>query len=334
MRFGEVFRFEVGYRLRQVSTWIYAGILLGLAFFFVHEDAGDSASALYTNAPGSIAEFSIFIGLIGMMVTAAIFGDVATRDVRTGMHPLVHTTPLRKAEYLGGQFLGAFVVNALVLMVVPLGIAIATQMPYLDPGVFGPFQAAAYVQPYLLFLLPNLVLSGVVLFAIAALTRHTLPAYLGGLGLFFGYLISTGYRDYIPDPTLAALSDPIGLEALRELTRYWTVAERNTQLIGFPDMLLWNRVVWTLVAVGVLGLLHTRFRFGHAVEGGRSRRGRRRITEPGAARHSSVALPRVTGVFDFSTHVRQTLAVARLSLREVARSKALLAIMAWTVVIV
>ena len=27
MRFGEVFRYELAYRLRSVSTWIYAGFL-------------------------------------------------------------------------------------------------------------------------------------------------------------------------------------------------------------------------------------------------------------------------------------------------------------------
>ena len=29
---GEVFRFEVGYRLRQPSTWVYALVLLGIPF--------------------------------------------------------------------------------------------------------------------------------------------------------------------------------------------------------------------------------------------------------------------------------------------------------------
>jgi hypothetical protein len=351
MRFGEIFRFEVGYRLRQVSTWIYAAILLALAFQRVQEDAWDAPDGLYTTAPETLAEFSIVLSLIGMMMTAAIFGDAATRDVRTGIHPLVYTTPLRKTEYLGGRFVAAFVVNALLLTLVPLGMAIASWMPYLDPEKFGPFQAAAYVQPYLLFVLPNLVLSSAVLFAIAALTRQTLPAYLGGIGLFFGYLgggsfLGDGqFRHFLANPTLAALTDPFGLGAVQGLTRYWTVVERNTQLIGFPHLLIWNRVVWMLVAMGVLWFLHARFRFAHvAAESGERRwwslewrtRRRRTITEPKDTERASAAVPllRVPGVFDFGMQVRQTLAVARLSLREMARSKALIVTVLWTMVIV
>ena len=40
---------------------------------------------------------------------------------------------------------------------------------------------------------------------------------------------------------LAALVDPLGLATLLELTQYWTAAERNTRLVGFPATLVWNR---------------------------------------------------------------------------------------------
>lgn len=343
-----MFRFEVRYRLRQVSTWIYAVILLALAFQRVHEDAWDAPDGMYATAPESLAEFAIVLGLIGMMVTAAIFGDAATRDVRTGMHPLVYTTPLRKTEYLGGRFVAAFLVNALLLTLVPLGMAIASWMPYLDPEKLGPFRLAAYLQPYLLFVLPNLLLSSAILFAIAALTRQTLAAYLGGIGLFFGYLAGGSFlgdgqfRHFLANPTVAALTDPFGLGAVQGLTRYWSIVERNTQLIGFPHVLIWNRVVWMLVAVGVLWFLHARFRLGHvaAVSGDRSwwswGRRRRTITEPKVTECAPAAVPllRVPGVFDFRMQVRQTLAVARLSLREMARSKALIVTVVWTMLVV
>lgn len=68
-----------------------------------------------------------------------------------------------------------------------LALLAATWMPYLDPRMFGPFQAGAYVQPYLLFLLPNLVLTAAIPFTVTALSRQTVPAYLGGIGLFVGY---------------------------------------------------------------------------------------------------------------------------------------------------
>ena len=55
----------------------------------------------------------------------AVAGSAAARDVQTRMHPLVYTTPISKADYLGGRFLAAFVLNALILLAVPLGILAA-----------------------------------------------------------------------------------------------------------------------------------------------------------------------------------------------------------------
>jgi hypothetical protein len=55
---------------------------------------------------------STILGGLGMLVTAGIFGDAASRDVQTRMHSLFYTSPLREAHYLGGRFLGALLVNA------------------------------------------------------------------------------------------------------------------------------------------------------------------------------------------------------------------------------
>jgi hypothetical protein len=334
LRLGEIFRFEVSYRLRQPATWIYLVVMVALGVLTVHEAVADGSGALYANAPQFIAQWAVIISLLGMIATAAIFGDAATRDVRTGMHPLVHTTALSTIEYLGGRFLAAFVVSILVLTIFPIVLAITTRMPWLDPQRLGPFRLAAYVQPYFLFFLPNLILTGAFLFTIAALARHTLAAYVGGVALFIGYSITNdqlGSR--LVNRTLTALTDPFGIGAIEEVTRYWTVAERNTRLIGAADILLWNRLIWILVAIGLLAFLYHRFRFGHMVEGDRRRRQGRAVTGPGDARPATVPVCRAAGTWDSRTHVRQVVAVARLSMREMARSKALFVIMAWALII-
>jgi ABC-2 type transport system permease protein len=179
MKLGEVFRFEIEYRLGRVSTWIYGGLLLLLPFLMLHIVDGSSSRV---NSPEMVATISGIVSLVGMLVTAALFGDAATRDVQWKMHPLVYSTPIRKAEYLGGRFLAALALNAVFLLGIPLGQLVAAQMPYMDPQMFGPFQAGAYLQPYLFFLLPNLLLTGAILFAVAALTRQMMPAFLAGMG--------------------------------------------------------------------------------------------------------------------------------------------------------
>ncbi|HEX6037640.1 M1 family aminopeptidase [Longimicrobium sp.] len=317
MKLREIFLFEVEYRLRRVSTWLYALLLFGAGFLLVHVVNGGNS---HVNGPQKVAVGCTVAGMLGMLVTAALFADAATRDVQARMHPLVYTAPVRPGEYLGGRFLGALAVNAVLLLGVPLGLLAGSRMPYLDPRMFGPVLPAAYVQPYLLFLLPNALLVGALLFAVAARTRQVLPAYVGAIGLFLAYLFSSELQRRITRPGLAVLADPFGISVLDRLTRYWTPVELDTRLIGYPGLLLWNRLAWMGVAAAVLTLLLRRFRFAHTDAGRRARVEREPSHAP--VRPAPAAVPPVAGRFGARTRAWQTLRVARRSLGEVARNPA------------
>lgn len=313
MRSGEVFRYEFAYRLRSASTWLYAGFLFLIAFWIVHVGATGGAT-IRTNAPQRVAEaMALFCGLFGLLVTAGLFADAALRDRTVQMDPLLFTTRLRKLEFLGGRFLATLAVNGILALAIPIGFAFATLMPYLPREELGPNHLAAYLQPVLLFLLPNLVLTGAILFTIAALTRQAIPVYLGAIGIFIGYIVAANYWSGITNPVLSALLDPLGINALKGMTEYWTASERNTRFIGFPSMLLWNRVLWLAIAAAILGGLLRTFRFTQ-----RNERGKRAVAvdAPGDERWTG-AVPQIDGVFAPRTRVRQTLAIARQSLLEV-----------------
>ena len=316
---GEVFRFEVGYRLRQPSTWIYAAVLLGIPFLMMHAING---SRQYLNAPEMVINASAILGGIGMLVSAGVFGDAAARDVASRTHALFYTSPLRERDYILGRFLGAVVVNAVLLLGVPLGLLLASVMPYMTQGKFGPVQLAAYVQAYVLILLPNLVLIGTCMFAAAALTRQALATYVGGITLFVLGLIAGDLTNGLTNRTLSALVDPMGAAAIRIVTALWTPAERNAQLIGWPAILIWNRVLWLAVAAGVLAIVVTRFRFSHPARLGRPGWWQRReVIDTAPDRVTAIDAPPVptaTRSFGFSARARQVLAVASRAWREIA----------------
>jgi ABC-2 type transport system permease protein len=316
VRLREIFRYEFGYRVRSASTWMYAAFLL-LVIFWGTVATADGGAA-HANAPQRVAEGTVlFGGLFGLLISAALFGDAATRDVAVGMDPLLFTTRLRTAEFLGGRFLAALAINAIALVALPIGHAIATASPLVGTAGLGPYRVAAYVQPLLLFLVPNLVLVGAILFAIGALARHVVPVFLGAIGIFIGYLSAANYWQSIHDPVVSALGDPLGINALLAMTRFRTPVEQNARLIGFPTMLVWNRVLWLAVGATVLVLLHRTFRFARADGGSRRRRGARAVVDVPLERHSPVAVRRVAGVFGLRTRLLQTLAVARRSFGDV-----------------
>jgi ABC-type transport system involved in multi-copper enzyme maturation permease subunit len=370
VKLREIFRYEIQHRLRSPTTWIYAVVLLFIGFAMIHVDA-DGNSPTHVNAASRLALLAVMAGMLGMLISAAFFGDAAIRDYDAQMDPLLFTAPIRKIDYLGGRFLGALAVNAVVLLGIPVGQAIATLMPYLPRQAFGPFVAAAFIQNYLIFLLPNLILTAAILFTVAVLTRQTIPVYLAAIGVFIGYVIAANLPS--DNAMTDSLTDPIGLRVLNLVIERWTPVERNTRLLGTSGMLLLNRLVWLAIAGGVLALLHRRFHFAHAAEGAvrHSRLAvilsrRRRISaagrDPSVAAlpqddthvalpqddtrvalpqdDTRVALPqddtRVVQVpgdtravrpsFGFRTTLRQTFAIARRSIAELAASPVFLLI--------
>jgi hypothetical protein len=158
-------------------------------------------------------------------------------------------------------------------------------------------------------------------------TRQIIPVFLVAIGLFVGTMIALGPDgDDSTSPMLSVLG-PLGFHAVNALTKYWTPAEQNSNLLGFTAHLVWNRVVWLTVSAAVLAWLQRGFRFAHPDGGGRRRRRRRTEARAEPARQGPVAVPRVAGVFNQRTMVRQTLAVARQSFTEVAASR-------WFIVVV
>lgn len=321
MKLREIFRYEVGYRLRSVSTWVYFGFLF-LAAVWMYLFAAEDAGAVHANAPEAFVWGGVRAGMLGILVTAALFGDAAVRDVRARMDALVYSSPVGKGAYLGGRFLGALAVNAILLVAIPLGTVAGTAViAHFEPELLGPFRLAAVVQPYFVFLVPNVVLVGAIVFAAAVLTRHVVPAYLAALALFIGSISALNYAGQIDNPLLLTLADPFGLATLQEATRYATAIERNTRLVGLPAALALNRAVMLALAAAVLALLHRTFRFAHAGAGAGRRRGRRIVSAPVVRAAAPVAVPRVAGSFGFRTAVRQTFAVARNSLAGMAGSR-------------
>lgn len=332
MKLREVCRFEAVYQLRQVSTWIYFAVLLALSFLMsvgvLEQEArrGD----VHIDAPIAVATAMAMISMIGALVTAALVGDAATRDVRSRMQPLLFTAPQSKAAYLGGRFLAAFLVNALLMTAAPAGLLLASRLPYVA-DLTGPFQPAAYLQAYLYIALPNVFVTAAILFSLAALSRHALASYLGGAALFLGNALTEEVvAEQMGQGKLASLLGPFGFTTLSELWRAWTPVEKNARLLGLEGELLGNRLLWIGLALGVLAFTWLRFRFAHYSQSDR-RKGGERPAGAAAERSGPVAVPRVARAFGFGTHARQALAIGLRSFREIATSRAALGVAATAV---
>jgi hypothetical protein len=192
-----------------------------------------------------------------MLMAPAVAGSAAARDVQMRMHPLVYTTPISKADYLGGRFLAAFVLNALLLLAVPLGMLAAL----LFPGV-KPFRPAAYLSSYGVLALPTAFTFTAVQFSLAALKRRAVVSYLGTVLVCVTVGAAVGVvTNVLRMPTLGTLLDPTLRIILVIIPETLTPLELNAALIGMKSSILANRLLWIGVALAILAFTHRRFRF-------------------------------------------------------------------------
>ncbi|WP_400194165.1 ABC transporter permease/M1 family aminopeptidase [Hymenobacter sp. B81] len=271
--FLEIFLFELRYRLKRPATYIYFGLMALMAFLFMlavggvfgaNVSIGGGGGKVLANSPYQLNTILTVLSLFGVFITSSMMGTPVYRDFDHRTHSLYYTAPISKAGYLGGRFLGSFVITALVFLGGALGAWLATFWPTMLADKLGPNTLGAYLQPYLTHVLPNLFLTGAIFFTAATLSRSALSIYLGGVLFLVLYSIAGSLQQDLDNDTLSNLLDPLGGSAIDLTQRYWTTAEKNTLLLPWSSFVLQNRLLW--LGVGALTLLacYGFFRFSFA----------------------------------------------------------------------
>ena len=261
MKLGEIFRFEFVYQARRVRTWLYFAVLLFAAYQLKRTAGGGDVLDI---SKYEVAQDTVLTSLLWALMAPAVAGSAAARDVQTRMHPLIYAAPISKSDYLGGRFLAAFVLNALILLAVPLGILAAQFLPGVGPGIVRPFRPPVYLGSYGVLALPTALTFTAVQFSSAALMRRPIVSYLGSVLFFVTVSIVVGLvTNVLQMPALGQLLDPsCRITVLILIPESLTPLEKDTALTGMGSWMLANRLLWIGFALAILAFTHVRFRFG------------------------------------------------------------------------
>ena len=331
--------FELRTRLRLVSTYVYFLVFAALAGLWMAAAGGvfQSANIVFgadkvaINSPYALAQTISVLGLLGVIVVAAFMGRAVQQDFETQSFHFFFTTPIRKAQYLGGRFLGAVLVLMLIFLGIAVGLWIGAHWPGVEPSRVGPWSWAAMFEPYLVILLPNVLFLGALFFVMGALGQRMLPVYIAGVAVLLGNLVAGRLLRDIDNRTVAALLDPVGTTAQGLVTRYWSAAERNTELIPLARELLWNRALWLAVGVAIFAFGSWRFRMGFATPRLSKRKARKAAARAAAEAAMeqdirAVALPQVTPRRTTGAWLAQLPGLVRMYVRETVKNVYFLAI--------
>lgn len=290
--FRSLFAFELRSHLRRPTTWLYVATIFLIAFFAVSTDAvivGPALGKVKKNSPFVLSQVYGIVLAIGQIITSALVGTAVLRDFDAGVHELLFTTRITRRAYLGAKYLAAFLAMLVVFLGLPLGALLGTVMPWVDPETLQGINVWHYFHPYIIVIVPGVFFLSAMLFAVGSLSRSAFSVYVAGILLLVGYSLADDMVRTLDRDQLANLIDPFAMRSFDLVTRYWTPAEKNSQLIPLAGFLGLNRLLWA--SVGAVLLVIT-FRFVRLEKSPRSLR-RRQKAEKAATTTSSAVIASV-----------------------------------------
>jgi len=271
----EIFTFEIRYQLRRPLFYISSIVFFLIATALM---ASPAAGALYVlgggverNAPALIFVYTAVFSIIGLFVVTAFVSSTVLRDFEQGTFPFFFTRPVRKFDYLFGRFAGSMLVSAVLFLAVAAGMFAAQFVPGQDLAGIGAYRIWPYVASWIIIALPNLLVMGACLFAIAIWKRRAMWTYLFVVLYMLLQDVVESIAGRMNNTLLGSLLEPTGLGALSSTTRYWTNTEMNLLVPAFSGELLLNRIVWLAIAALIFAWGCWRFSYTDAASGAKLR---------------------------------------------------------------
>jgi ABC-2 type transport system permease protein len=258
-----------------------------LAFYLLLGFAGATMARFpfpgtYSNSPYVLNYLLGMISLICIFSTTILAAQSLFREQDARFDPILFATPLRKMPYVVSRFLIIFCITLLCYFLLVCGLMTGHLLTAKGNDQLGPFHLSYYLHPFLVLLLPNIMLCTAIACSIGLATRSKMLVYVSGILLYFLYwsvsiftnspLIANSTPVSATAMNWSARLDPFGLAAFMEQTRYWTATERNTQLLQLSGNVLINRMLYLAVAVVLLLFAYKRF----SMSGARHKSSRRK----------------------------------------------------------
>lgn len=337
LQFFEFCSFELKFRAKSISTWVYFAIWFTFAFLCVASENFGPVSfgqgKVLLNGPYANTYNDVGAALFGIIIVAAIFGTSMLRDFQRDTYQILFTKPFSKFAYLGGRWVGSFLTTVFVFSGLMFGTFAGTFAPWADHTRIGSNHLWAYLQPFLSVTVIQIFFIGSGFFTIAALTRKTFIVYLQGVALFMLYVI--GITVFSATRSLerfwSGILDPIGFILIDDITRYWTVIEKNTLYVTWSPALangifFYNRLLWIAAGIVLLTACWTFFPVSAEAltarsQGRRAAKAKQQELEEASPVRSLVAarLPLARQRFSTSSAFAQYFSLTRLRLGNILR---------------
>ncbi|MCB1606462.1 MAG: hypothetical protein KDI71_05755, partial [Xanthomonadales bacterium] len=288
----KILRFELRLQLRQPLFWILCLGSLAVGLALASSDIGVQIHGGHgiglRNAPIVVLRLMPVVSLLALFPMAALIGGAALRDLELDAISLFLSKPIEPVQYLLGRFGGAMLLSLGMLLCGVAGLFASNFMPWQPAARLGPVEPWSYLYGSAVIIVPNLLIMGSMLFAVAAWSRRQTAVYLAAALMIAAQDVTEALAFGLHAPLLSSLLEPSSVVAIEMVTRFWTMTEQARLLPPVLGPLGANRLLWMGLALGLLLVGVRRFSVQPAARR-RTRRASASLAEAGRGKGPSIA---------------------------------------------
>ncbi|NVJ88589.1 MAG: hypothetical protein HWD82_04030 [Flavobacteriaceae bacterium] len=266
--FSTIFKQELKYWFNRPAFYIYLAIFFLLSLFLATASAGffdsitaTTSSSRIVNSPIGVTNLFNALTVFIFFLFPSIIGVSIYRDYKSEMHTILYSYPFTKSEYLFAKFFSGIVIVSLIVFTIAIGMILGFRVPGTNPEIVGELQLVTYFKTYLVFILPNILLFGAIVFAVVTFSRNIAAGFITVIVLLFVQGVLESSLTDAEQRGLLAILDPFGAGAVNYYTKYWTPSEQNELAIPIEEMIIYNRLLWLAVSSLVFGFVFKFFKF-------------------------------------------------------------------------
>jgi ABC-2 type transport system permease protein len=326
--FSTIFKQELKFWFHRPLFYIYASIFLILAFFLSATSAGiwdgitgTTGSSRIVNSPISISGLFNGFTILIFFLFPSIIGVSIYRDFKSEMHTILYSYPFTKANYLFAKFFSGIVVVSAIVLAIAFGMMLGFRFPGTNSDIVGALNAIPYLQTYLVYILPNVLFFGAVVFAVVTFSRNIAAGFITVIILLFVQGTIASIFSEPTQATLLAILDPFGAAASDYYTKYWTVSEQNELQVPIKELIIYNRLLWLVISSLIFGLVFKYFKFSqNAIVISFRKTKSERAIKTNFNRITKITLPKVTQDYSFVQNLKTMWKLSNIDFKYIFQS--------------
>lgn len=249
--------------VKQKATYAALLIFVGIGFltgFKFNISVGDELAA---NAAYSVGFMIGLLSLTIILIATVLAFSLLFKEQDANYGLIVYSTPIKKKAFAFARFCSFYLFTLSGFLTLIIGYVVGLKLSenaQMNPG----FNLWHFTYPFLIFGAINTLVVCGILFFIAQAFKNKLLVAISGLLLYVLYMIALMFSNApfmaqaMPQSLLvqriSALVDIFGLSGYFFEAKDLDVYQRNNQVVPFTNLLLINRLIFTLFSLGMVYL--------------------------------------------------------------------------------